>query len=74
MVKYSIKTRCTASLSNSQGPLPLFAATRIGQRDEGPVVTVVRGVEHHMDLVEKVNGLRLTAAAGAMSADGVGMS
>jgi hypothetical protein len=36
--------------------------------------TVVRGVEHLMDLVEKVNGLRLAAAAGAVSADGAGMS
>ena len=65
-----------------RGPLrlrvgELWPATRPVEQEEGgegPGVTVVRGVEHLMDLVEKVNGLRLAAAAGAVSADGAGMS
>ena len=54
-----------------RGPLRLRVgelwptARSVEQEDGGggPGVTVVRGVEHLMDLVEKVNGLRLAATA-----------
>ena len=59
-----------------RGPLrlrvgELWPTTRgVAQEEggEGPGVTVVKGVEHLMDLVEKVNGMRLAASAAGMAA------